>query len=85
MKVRYFDECKWVDTGDGLEFEFYDADGDTLARIALRDGEAKLWTFEVSLPPRYQLEDCRLGGVVFSQVGARRVSETILLHTIVTR
>jgi hypothetical protein len=41
--------------------------------------------FEVMLPPRYQLEECRVGGVVFSQVGARRVAETILLNTIVTR
>ncbi|HEY2586919.1 MAG TPA: hypothetical protein VGI81_14330 [Tepidisphaeraceae bacterium] len=85
MKVRYFDECKWVDTGEGLAFEFQDPDGETLARIALRDGEAKLWTFEVMLPPRHQLEECRVGGVVFSQIGARRVAETILLHTIVTR
>lgn len=85
MKVRYFDECKWEDTGDGLSFEFHDVDGETLARIGLRDGDAKLWMFEVMLPPRYQLEECRVGGVVFSQVGARRVAETILLNTIVTR
>jgi hypothetical protein len=85
MKVRYFDECKWVDTGDGLAFEFVDGEGETLARIALRDGDAKLWMFEVLLPPRHQLEDCRAGGVVFSQIGARRVVDTILLNTIVTK
>jgi hypothetical protein len=85
MNVRYFDECKWVDTGDGFSFEFHDAEGQALAHIALRDGEAKLWIFEVRLPPRFQLEECRLGGVVFSQTGARRVVETILLNTIVTK
>jgi hypothetical protein len=85
MNVRYFDECKWVDTEDGLAFEFHDADGQSLARIALRDGEAKLWTFEVMLPPRFQLEEHEVGGVVFSQVGARRVVEAILTYTIVTK
>ena len=85
MQVRYFDECKWVDTGDGFSYDFVDGDGHVLAHIALRDGDSKLWLFKVKLPERFRLEGCKVGGVVFSQVGARRVVETILLNTIVTK
>jgi hypothetical protein len=85
MQVRYYDECKWIDTGEGISFDYVDEDGHVLAQVALRDGEAKLWTFQLKLPERYRLEGCEVGGVVFSQMGAKKVAETILLNTIVTR
>lgn len=85
MQVRYHDECKWVDTGDGISYDYVDVDGQVLAQIALRDGDAKLWLFQLKLPERFQLENCQVGGVVFSQAGAKKVVETILLNTIVTK
>lgn len=85
MQVTYYDECKWVDMGEGIAFDYVDGDGSVLAQVALRDGEAKLWTFQIKLPQRFQLEGCQVGGVVFSQIGAKRVAETILLNTIVTK
>jgi hypothetical protein len=85
MQVTYHDECKWVDTGDGLSYDYVDADGAVLAQVALRDGDAKLWLFQIMLPERYKLEGCEVGGVVFGQFGAKKVAETILLNTIVTK
>jgi hypothetical protein len=85
MQVLYYDECKWVDTGEGFSFDYVDADGQVLAQVALRDGDSKLWLFQVMLPQRFQLEGHHLGGVVFSQLGAKKVAETILLNTIVTK
>jgi hypothetical protein len=74
-----------MDTGEGISYDYVDADGQVLAHIALRDGDAKLWLFQVQLPARFQLEGSQLGGVVFSQAGAKKVVETILLNTIVTK
>lgn len=85
MQVLYYDECKWVDTGEGISYDYVDSEGQVLAQIALRNGDAKLWLFQVPLPERFQLEGCQLGGVVFSQAGAKKVVETILLNTIVTK
>lgn len=85
MQVRYYDECKWVDTGDGFAFDFVDSDGQVLAHIALRESDSKLWLFQLNLPERFRLEGSNVGGVVFSQVGARKVVEAILLNTIVTK
>jgi hypothetical protein len=85
MQVKYHDECKWVDTGEGFSYDYVDADGNVLAQVALRDGDAKLWIFRIMVPERYQLEGCRVGGVVFGQMGAKKVAETILLNTIVTK
>jgi hypothetical protein len=85
MQVRYYDECKWVDTGEGLSYDYVDADGQILAQVALRNGDSKLWLFQVMLPERFRLEGHRVGGVVFSQLGAKKVVETILLNTIVTK
>ena len=85
MQVIYFDECKWADVGEGLIYHYLDSDGKTLAEIALRDADAKLWKFEVMVPEKYQLDGHNPGGLVYSQVSARRVAETILLSTIVTK
>lgn len=85
MQVKYYDECKWVDTGEGFSYDYIDGDGNVLAHVALRDGDAKLWLFRIMLPGRYELEGCQVGGVVFGQLGAKKVAETILLNTIVTR
>lgn len=85
MQVLYYDECKWVDSGDGFAYDYVDADGQTLAHVALRNGDSKLWLFRLMLPERFKLEGCQLGGVVFSQLGAKKVVETILLNTIVTK
>jgi hypothetical protein len=74
-----------VDAGEGIAFDYLDADGNVLAQVALRDGDAKLWTFQIALPQRFRLEGRQVGGVVFSQIGAKKVAETILLNTIVTK
>ena len=85
MQVLYFDECKWQDVGDGLIFHYTDPEGECLAEIALKDSDSQLWKFEVMLPDRYRLNETNPAGLVFGQTGARRVVETILLNTIVTR
>lgn len=85
MQVRYFDECSWRDVSDGLIFHFVDAEGETLAEIGLKDGESKLWKFQVMLPDRYKVDGGSLAGLVYSQTNARKIAELILLSTIVTR
>jgi len=85
MQVTYYDECKWVDVGEGLNFDFVNADGTALAKVALRDGNSKLWSFEVFLPQRFQINGTHPAGIVYSQAAARRVAETILLNSIVTK
>ena len=81
----YFDECKWVDAGEGLIFEFVHESGEKLATVSLRNAESKLWQFEVNVPPKYQAHDNLPRGVVYTSAAARRVAETILLSTILLR
>jgi hypothetical protein len=85
MQVRYFNECQWADVSDGLIYQFIDADGETLAEVALKDSDGQLWKFEVMLPDRYKLDNVNPGGIVASQASARRIAELILLSTIVNR
>lgn len=85
QKIRYFDECKWHDAGDGMLFEFVDHDREKLAEISLFDFDSKLWKFEVLLPEKFQLEGRNPSGLVYSAAAAKRVAETILLNTIVVR
>lgn len=85
MQVRYYNECQWLDVGEGLIFQFVDADGETLAEVALKDSDGQLWKFEVMVPDRYKLDNVNPGGIVASQASARRIAESILLATIVNR
>ena len=85
MQVRYYDECKWQDVGDGLIHQFVDADGQPLAEIALKDGDGKLWKWRVMLPSRYRAEGTTPGGIAVTDAAARKVCEIVLLSTIVTR
>jgi hypothetical protein len=85
QKVRYFDECKWLDAGDGFLFHFIDSAGEKLAETSLVDFDAKLWKFEVFLPEKFQIDGKNPVGVVYSSPAAKRVAETILLNTIVLR
>lgn len=85
MHVRYFDECKWNDSVDGLIFEFVDEAGEKLAEVALRDADAKLWKFEVFVPEKYQIDGSHPVGVVYTCAAAKRVAEVILLNTIVVK
>ena len=84
MKVVYYDECKWVDEGEGLSFNFV-ADESILAHVAMRDAERKLWSFEVNLPETYRFNGHTPAGLVYTAATARKVAETILLGTIVTK
>ena len=85
MQVRYFNECQWVDVGDGLIFQFIDHEGETLAEVALVDSDGQLWKFEVVLPDRYKVNGTNPAGIVASQTSARKIAEFILLSTIVNR
>jgi hypothetical protein len=83
--VRYFDECKWVDVGDGMIYQFQDSDGNVLAQIALMNSDGQLWKFEVMLPERNKVNNVNPAAIVSTQASARRIAETLLLSTIVTR
>jgi hypothetical protein len=83
--VRFFNECKWTDVGDGMIFQFQDSDGGVLAQIALMNSDGQLWKFEVMLPPRYTVNNTNPAAIVATQSAARRIAETLLLSTIVTR
>lgn len=85
MQVRYYDECKWQDVGDGLIHQFVDADGQPLAEVALKDADSKLWKWRVMLPARYRADGTTPGGIVVTDAAARKVCELVLLSTIVTR
>ena len=85
LQVRYFDECKWVDAGEGMSFAFTHEDGSILAEAALVDFEAKLWKYEVTLPEKFQWEEKNPVGLVYTAPAAKRVAETILLNTILVR
>jgi len=83
--VRYFNECKWVDVNDGMMFQFVDSEGDVIAEIALMNSDGQLWKFEVMLPDRYKVNGINPAAIVATQSAARRIAETLLLCTIVTR
>ena len=85
MQVCYHDECKWEDVSHGMIYHYVDADGKTLAEVALKDGDAKLWKFEVMLPAKYRTDGRNPAAVVYSQLAAKRIAEMILLNTIVTK
>ena len=85
MQVRYYDECRWVDIGDGLMWQFVDEEAEPLAEVALKDGEAQLWKFQVNVPERYQWNGTKPAGIVCSQAAAKKVAEMILMNTIVRR
>jgi len=85
MKVRYFDECQWLDVGDGMIYQFVDDEGEALAEAALIDGDANLWKFEVLVPDRYCHKGVKPAGIVCSQPAAKKVAEMILRNTIVTK
>jgi hypothetical protein len=83
--VRYFNECKWVDVGDGLIYQFQDSDAVTLAEVALKNSDSQLWKVEVMLPDRNKVNGINPAAIVATQASARRIAEYILLSTIVTR
>jgi len=85
MAVVYMDECRWDDVSDGMIFQFIDPDDNVLAEVALMDSQANLWKFQVNLPSRNQVDGINPAAIVATQVSARRIAETILLSTIVTR
>ena len=83
--IRYFDECKWHDPGEGFMQEFQDRAGEKLAEVTSIDLEAKLWKFETFLPEKYHLDGRNPAGVVYSVAAAKRVAELILVNTILLR
>lgn len=83
--VRYSDECKWQDAGDGFLLQFVDRSGETLAEVSLVNFEAKLWKFEAFLPEKFQLEGKNPSGVVYSSAAAKKIAEMVLLNTILVR
>ena len=85
MQVRFFDEFRWVDTGDGTVFHFQDESGESVADVAVHDPDLKLWKWEVRVPPRYQYQGVRPCGIVVGALPAKRVCELILTNTFVTR
>jgi hypothetical protein len=85
MAVVYMDECRWDDVSDGMIFHFIDPDDNVLAEVALMDSQSNLWKFQVNLPPRNQVDGINPAAIVATQASARRIVETILLSTIVTR
>ena len=85
MQVRYFDEFKWVDTAEGMAFQFQDETGESVADVAIHDLDLKLWKWEVHVPDRYKLREVEPCGVVVGHLPAKRVCELILCNTFVTR
>jgi hypothetical protein len=85
MQVRYIDEFKWVDGGDGTIFHFVDGGGESIADVAIQDPDLKLWKWEVHVPPRYQYQGVIPCGLVVGAVPAKRVCEMILTNTCITR
>lgn len=85
MQVRYFDEYKWVDAGDGMIFHFQDKAGECVAEVAMHDPDLKLWKWEVQVPQRYRYMDVQPCGLVVGSLPAKRVCELILSSTFITR
>ena len=85
MQVRYYDEFKWVDTGEGTVFQFQDEAGESVADVAIHDSDLKLWKWEVHVPARYQFRDVPPCGLIVGSLPAKRVCELILCNTFITR
>ena len=85
MQVRFFDEFKWVDAGDGTIFQFQDESGESVADVAVHDPDLKLWKWEVRLPARYRFKDVQPCGLIVGVLPAKRVCELILTNTFITR
>ena len=85
MQVRYFDEFKWVDVGDGTVFQFQDQSGESVADVAIHDLDLKLWKWEVHVPQRYRFMDVHPCGLIVGALPAKRVCELILCNTFVTK
>jgi hypothetical protein len=85
MQVRYLDEFKWVDSGDGTIFQFQDVEGESVADVAIQDPDLKLWKWEVRLPPRYRVGEVQPCGLIVGVLPAKRVCELILTNTFITR
>jgi hypothetical protein len=85
MQVRYFDEFKWIDLGDGLAFQFQDESGESVADVAIQDPDLKLWKWEVRVPERYQYRGVQPCGLVVGALPAKRVCELILVNTFIPK
>ena len=85
MQVRYFDEFKWVDAGEGTIFQFQDESGESVADVAIHDPDLKLWKWEVRVPQRYQYRDVQPCGLIVGALPAKRVCELILCNTFITK
>ena len=85
MQVRYFDEFKWVDAGEGTIFQFQDESGESVADVAIHDPDLKLWSWEVRVPQRYQYRDVQPCGLIVGALPAKRVCELILCNTFITK
>lgn len=85
MQVRFFDEFKWVDAGDGSIFHFVDETGESVADVAIHDPDLKLWKWEVHVPTRYQFKGVQPCGLIVGPMPAKRVCELILINTFITR
>ena len=85
MQIRYFDEFKWVDAGEGTIFQFVDSSGESIADVAIQDPDLKLWKWECHVPRRYQYQGVKPCGLVVGAVPAKRVCELILSSTFITR
>ena len=84
-QVRYLDEFKWVDSGDGTIFQFQDDSGDSVADVAIHDTDLKLWKWEVHVPDRYRFQGVQPCGLVVGVIPAKRVCELILTNTFISR
>ena len=85
MQVRYLDEFKWVDAGDGTIFQFVDESGESVADVAIHDVDLKLWKWEVHVPERYRFRGVHPCGLVVGAIPAKRVCELILVNTFITK
>ena len=85
MKIRYFDEFKWVEDFDGAFWGFRDDAGESVAEVALQDPDGKMWRFMVNVPERYCFNGAPPAGLVHSAAAAKKVCELILSYTILTR
>lgn len=85
MQVRYYDEFKWVDAGEGTVFQFQDESGESVADVAIHDPDMKLWRWEVRVPQRYQFRNVQPCGLIVGALPAKRVCELILINTFITK
>lgn len=85
MLQRFIDEFQWHTVGGGSAYEFVDDKDNKVAEVTLADFESKLWKFEVIVPEKYQVDGNNPVGIVYSAAAAKKVAETILVHTILQR